>query len=107
HYLDGRSCGTHRQENAEHAAFAHHAVDLDAAAMLRDDRVADRETEPGPATRALRRVEGLEDLHPIDVANAVASVDDLGDHHSRALVGSCPQSDDSLFLHRVEGVQEQ
>ena len=57
-----RSCGARRQEDAKHAALADHAVHLDAAAVLGDDGVADRQPEPGAAARRLRREERLEDL---------------------------------------------
>ena len=57
-----RSCGARREEDAKHAALADDAVDLDASAVLGDDRVADRQTEPRAAARRLRREERLEDL---------------------------------------------
>ena len=75
-----------RQENAEHASLADHAVDLDPPAVLGDDRVADRQAESRAAARRLRGEERLEDLRPVGAADAVAAVDDFGDRHLVRLV---------------------
>ena len=72
-----RACG---QDDPDERPLADFALELDPAAVLGDDPVADAQAEAGPPADRFRGEEGVEDLRPHLVRNAAAVVGDL-DHH--------------------------
>ena len=75
--------------------------------MLRDDGIADGESESRAAPGCLRGEERLEELRQIRVADPFAVIDDLGEHGSRVVAPAGAQLDGALLAHRVHCVDEQ
>src|SRR5688500_10065439 len=65
------------EPDAEEATAADDALDLDRAALVADDPVADREAQSGARAYRLRREEGLEDVRQVLGADPAAVVFDL------------------------------
>ena len=90
-----------REHDAKHAPLSRCAVHLDAAAVLGDDRVADRQPEPRAAAGRLGRVEWFEDLGQVGAANPLTVIDHFGDDVLRVVAPSRAQLDRAPLAHRV------
>src|SRR5262245_18036587 len=78
-YLPMRAIGSHRQEYGE-AGVAGLRLDLELAAVLLDDLVADGEPEPGALAHVLGGEERIEDARQHVGGNAMAVVGDVDRH---------------------------
>src|SRR5262249_39054123 len=105
--LGGRPAA--RQDHGEGRAMtlagALDGVDLDAAAVLLDDAVADRQTEAGPLADRLGGEEGVEDLAADLRRDAAAGVAERDAH--RLVVGGDADEEVALAAHRLDRVQHE
>src|SRR5262245_3367357 len=73
------TAGGQRQGDLETCSFAEFAFDVDVAAVVADDAVADGEAQPGPFADLLSGEERVVDLRQVFGRNAEAGVADF-DH---------------------------
>src|SRR5262245_23456274 len=93
------------QADAEDAAAADLALDVDAAAVVADDAVADRQPQPRPLPHRLGGEERLEGVRQVLRADAAAVVLDL-DHRPSLLAGPRADLHDAAGAARLGGVHQ-